>query len=120
MPVMICDRCETMKNGVYWIQFHNPNGVFVTGGNMDIHSGKMCRACRNQYRGLIHIPLWYNGGCQLEKFEALINEFWFAEHQTAYLNQENPSIDGIPNHIVLPPVIEYYGVRVSFEHDGFS
>jgi len=80
----------------------------------------MCRACRNLYGGLIHIPLWFMGGCQLPKFEALINNFNFEVYRTEYLNEENPSPDGIPYHIVLPPVIEYYGIRVSFQGDGFS
>lgn len=125
MPVMMCDRCDTMKNGVYWVQFNEGNtnaqySLRSVGYTDPERHYRMCRKCRNQYRNLIHIPLWIMGGCQLEKFEALINEFWYAEQETAYRNQENPSPDGIPMFVVLPPVIQYYGIRVSFENDGFS
>lgn len=112
MPVMMCDRCDTMKNGVYYIQ--------CVGFDEPENGGKMCRKCRNHYGNLIHIPLWYMGGCQLPKFESLINEFWYAEQETAYQNQENPSPDGIPMFVVIPPVIQYYGIRVSFQNDGFN
>ena len=109
MPVMMCDRCDTMKNSVYFVHFHNDNQY-----------SKMCRKCRNQYGNLISIPLWYNGGCQLEKFETLINEFRYELEYAKFQNQEHPSPDGIPIFVVLPPVIQYYGIRVSFENDGFS
>ena len=108
---MHCDRCDVMKNGVYWVQFNNEDNDVM----------RMCRKCRNQYRDLIHIPLWYMGGCQLEKFEALINDFHYEEYRAEILNEQHADLTGdtIPIHIILPPVIQYYGIRVSFTNDQF-
>ena len=125
MPMMTCDRCDTMKNGVYWVQFNEGNtnaqySIMSAGHDSPDRHYRMCRKCRNQYRNLIHIPLWIMSGCQIEKFEALINEFRYEVEYAKFLNQENPSPDGIPIFVVLPPVISYYGLRVSFENDGFN
>jgi len=110
-----------MKNGVYWVKFYEGNqnaqySITSTGYDSPDRHYKMCRKCRNQYRNLIDIPMWYMGGCQFPKFEGLSNDLHYIEVQAEILNEQHTDLTGdeIPIHIVLPPNLSYYGIPINF------